>query len=144
MGPSVWPDIFALFSLASRTANVNNLSVSALGSLPLPAMRYVSAAQSYLAFGFQFRVNVYVDVDLGQEGGLLSSYAHAGVANLRGTISGKQCCCGNETELPRRDFFGANFFTFSGSSKSQLPSCEKEIHACKFVVVKFEFAFVYT
>ena len=51
-GPSVWPDIFALFPLASRKANVNNLSVSALGSLSLPAIRYVSAAQSWLAFGF--------------------------------------------------------------------------------------------
>ena len=53
-----------------------------------------------------------------QEGRLLSSYAHAGDANLRGTISGKQCCCGNETELPKRDFFWREFFTFPGSSKS--------------------------
>ena len=47
-----------------------------------------------------------------QEGRLLSSHVHVGVANLKGTISGKQCCCGNETKLPKRDFFGANFLRF--------------------------------
>ena len=37
-GPSVWPHIFALFPLASRKANVNNLSVSAFAiRLPAPA-----------------------------------------------------------------------------------------------------------
>ena len=41
-------------SCQQKSQCVNNLSVLALGSLPLPAMRYVSAAQSYLAFGFPF------------------------------------------------------------------------------------------
>ena len=46
-------------SCQQKSHYVNNLSVSALGSLLLPAMRYVSAAQSYL---FSLRVSVCVTV----------------------------------------------------------------------------------
>ena len=49
-----------------------------------------------------------------------------------------------ETRLSfQSETFWREFLTFSGSSKSQLLCSEKQIYACKFVVVKFEFAFEY-
>ena len=70
-GPSVWPDIFALFPLASRKASVNNLSVSAF-AIRLPAPAYHEICQRCTVM-ISIRVfvcitviktfNVYVDLD---------------------------------------------------------------------------------
>ena len=70
-GPSVWPDIFALFPLVSRKANVNNLSVSAFAiRLPAPACHEICqcctvmiSIRVFICITVIKTFNVYVDLD---------------------------------------------------------------------------------